>query len=67
MAKLALPLCLAALVTTAYTANNSALTRLSFQRSLQAGVRDPNGKLITGTEIDFLVPHQGRLYAGNCL
>ena len=40
---------------------------LSFQRSLQAGVRDPNGKLITGTEIDFLVPHQGRLYAGNCL
>ena len=40
---------------------------LTFQRSLQPGVRDPNGKLITGTEIDFLVPHQGHLYAGNCL
>jgi hypothetical protein len=50
-----------------YAADNSPLTRLSFQRSLQPGVRDANGKLITGTEIDFLVPHQGRLYAGTCL
>ena len=52
---------------TAHAADNSPLTHLSFQRSLQAGVRDANGKLITGTEIDFLVPHQGRLYASNCL
>ena len=52
---------------TAHAADNSPLTHLSFQRSLKAGVRDANGKLITGTEIDFLVPHQGRLYASNCL
>jgi hypothetical protein len=45
----------------------SPLTRLSFQSSMQAGNRDQNGKLLTGTEIDFLVPHQGRLYASNCL
>lgn len=46
---------------------NSPLTRLAFQRFLQSGVRDANGNLITGTEIDFLAPHQGRLYAANCL
>ena len=51
----------------AHPADNSPLAHLSFQRSLQAGVRDANGKLITGTEIDFLVPHQGRLFASNCL
>jgi hypothetical protein len=51
----------------AHAADDSPLAHLSFQRSLQAGVRDPNGKLITGTEIDFLVPHKGRLYASNCL
>jgi len=34
---------------------------------MQAGSRDPIGKLMPGTEIDFLVPHQGRLYAGTCL
>ena len=67
MLKLTLPLCLAALVATAHAADNSPLTHLSFQRSLQSGVRDPNGKLITGTEIDFLAPHKGRLYAANCL
>jgi hypothetical protein len=67
MLKLALPLCLAALVATAHAADNSPLTQLSFQRSLQAGVRDANGHLITGTEVDFLAPHQGRLYAANCL
>ena len=67
MLKLALPLCLAALVVTAHSADNSPLTHLTFQRSLQAGVRDANGKLITGTEIDFLAPHHGRLYAANCL
>ena len=48
-------------------ADLSPLTHLSFQRSLQAGVRDANGKLITGTEVDFQVPHQDRLYASNCL
>ena len=65
--KLARPLCLAALVATAHAADNSPLAHLSFQRSLQSGVRDANGKLITGTEVDFLAPHQGRLYASNCL
>ena len=54
-------------VLAAERAEGSPLTQLSFQRSLQAGERDANGKLITGTEIDFLVPHKGRLYAGNCL
>jgi len=48
-------------------ADISPLARLTFERSLQVGYRDQNGKLVTGTEIDFLVPHQGRLYAGNCL
>jgi hypothetical protein len=67
MLKLALPLCLAVLVATAHAADNSPLTHLSFQQSLQSGVRDANGNLITGTEVDFLVPHQGRLYASNCL
>lgn len=54
-------------VLAAERAEGSLLMQLSFQRSLQAGERDANGKLITGTEIDFLVPHKGRLYAGNCL
>ena len=67
MLKLTLPFCLAALVATTDAADNSPLAPLTFQRSLQPGVRDPNGKLITGTEIDFLAPHQGRLYAANCL
>ena len=52
---------------TAHAADGSLLTHLTFQRSLQAGVRDPNGKLITGTEIDFLAPHHGRLFASTCL
>jgi hypothetical protein len=51
----------------AHAADNASLTHLSFQRSLQAGDHDANGKLVTGTEIDFLVPHQGRLYASTCL
>ena len=67
MLKLTLPLCLATLVATTHAADNSPLTHLSFTRSLQSGVRDPNGKLITGTEVDFLAPHKGRLYAANCL
>jgi hypothetical protein len=52
---------------TARGADDSPLSHLSFQRSLQSGVRDGNGQLITGTEVDFLAPHQGRLYASNCL
>jgi poly(A) polymerase len=67
MPRLPFALCLAALMATAHAADNSPLTHLTFQRSLRAGDRDANGKLITGTEIDFLVPHQGRLYASNCL
>lgn len=67
MMKLVLPLCLVAFVATAHAADNSPLTQLSFQRSLQTCVRDVNGKLITGTEIGYLTPHQGRLYAANCL
>jgi len=63
--KLVLALLLGAF--TAHAADNSPLTQLSFTRTLQPGVRDANGKLITGTEVDFLVPHQGRLYAANCL
>ncbi|MCX7827004.1 MAG: hypothetical protein N2689_15850, partial [Verrucomicrobiae bacterium] len=45
----------------------SPLARLVFQHSLQAGVRDPNGKLIAGTEIMHLVPQKGRLYASTSL
>ena len=63
MRKLTLPLCLAALVATARAADDSPLTHLSFQRSLQPGFRDVNGKLVVGTEVMHLVPHQGRLYA----
>jgi hypothetical protein len=40
---------------------------LSFQPSMHAGASDSDGKLIAGTEIMHLVPHQGRLYAGNSL
>ena len=41
--------------------------QLSFQPSLHAGANDADGKPIVGTEIMHLVPHQGRLYAGNSL
>ena len=67
MLKLALPLCLAALVATAHAADVSPLAHLSFQPSMQAGYRDQNGKLVTGTEIMHLVPHKGRLYASTSL
>jgi hypothetical protein len=40
---------------------------LSFQPSMHAGTSDADGKPIVGTEIMHLVPHQGRLYAGNSL
>ncbi|MCX7008352.1 MAG: hypothetical protein NTY53_14075 [Kiritimatiellaeota bacterium] len=62
-------LSLAALLTAAATkgADDSPPTHLSFQRSLQAGDRDANGKLIAGTEIMHLVAHKGRLYASTSL
>jgi len=48
-------------------AEDSPLIRLSFQPSMQAGSRDPNGQLICGTEVMHLVPHLGLLYAGTAL
>jgi hypothetical protein len=45
----------------------SLLPHLSFQLSLHAGTQDGDGKPMLGTEIMHLVPHQGRLYAGNSL
>jgi len=48
-------------------AETSVLARLSFQASMQAGARDTNGQVMAGTEVMHLVPHQGRLYAGNSL
>jgi hypothetical protein len=67
MWKLVRPLFLAAFVATARAVDNSPLTHLSFQPSMQAGSRDVNGNLLTGTEIMQLVPHQGRLYASTSL
>ena len=67
MRKLALPLCLAAMVATAHAADNSPLTHLSFQPSMHTGVRDTNGHLLAGTELMHLVSHQGRLYASTSL
>jgi hypothetical protein len=40
---------------------------LSYQPAMHAGTSDGDGKPIVGTEIMHLVPHQGRLYAGNSL
>jgi hypothetical protein len=40
---------------------------IAYRRSLRAGLRDPNGRYISGTEIMHLVPFKGRLYAGNDL
>jgi len=70
---LALLLCLAFLPCLALAQQNAApssatlFDRLTYQPSLKAGERDPNGKLITGTEIMNIVPFQGRLYASNDL
>ncbi len=52
---------------TAVGSDESPLARLSFQPSLQTGVRDVNGNLLAGTEVMHLVPHQGRLYASTSL
>ncbi len=48
-------------------ADDAPFAHLSYQLSMQAGSRDPDGKLISGTEVMHLVPHQGRLYAGTAL
>jgi hypothetical protein len=48
-------------------AETSVLAHLSFQASMQAGSRDTNGNAVAGTEVMHLVPHKGRLYAGNSL
>ena len=48
-------------------AEGSALTRLSFQASMQAGFQDTNGNRVAGTEVMHLVPHNGRLYASTSL
>ena len=45
----------------------SSSAQLSYQPSLHAGTSDADGKPVLGTEIMHLVPHQGRLYAGNSL
>jgi poly(A) polymerase len=42
-------------------------TSLDFRPSFAAGTRDDDGRLLAGTEIMHLVPHQGRLYAANSL
>src|SRR4029077_11727650 len=36
-----------------------------FQVSYMAGSRDESGRFLGGTEMRLLVPHAGRLYAGN--
>ncbi len=61
---------LLAIVATVLACGASAVSfpaHLSFQPSLHAGTSDADGKPIVGTEIMHLVPHQGRLYAGNSL
>lgn len=70
--KIGLAICLIATIALPSTpgvhaAEDSPLTHLSFQPSMQAGSRDPNGRLICGTEVMHLVSHQGRLYAGTAL
>ena len=44
-----------------------SLTNLSFQPTLQAGIKDVNGNYIYGTEIMRLVPYKGKLYAGTSM
>lgn len=40
---------------------------IRFRKSWLAGEYDRNGNFMAGTEIMFLVPHKGKLYAGNSL
>ena len=42
---------------------SKAFTDLQFTRDLECGTQDRNGKLMTGTECNYLVAHGGRLYA----
>ncbi|MFZ5831830.1 MAG: hypothetical protein ACOY3P_17215 [Planctomycetota bacterium] len=42
---------------------SKAFTELRFTRDLVFGTKDRHGKLMTGTECNYLVAHGGRLYA----
>ena len=44
-----------------------SLTNLSFESTLQAGIKDVNREYINGTEIMRLVPYKGKLYAGTSM
>jgi hypothetical protein len=50
-----------------YSQNVKNNKKITLQKSWLAGVHDKNGHLMTGTEIMFIVPHMGKLYAGNSL
>jgi len=43
--------------------DNKAFTDLRFTRDWIPGTKDRNGKLMTGTECNYIVAHGGRLYA----
>jgi hypothetical protein len=43
--------------------DNKAFTDLLFTRDWMPGTKDRNGKLMTGTECNYIVAHGGRLYA----
>ena len=44
---------------------SKAFTELRFTRDLVFGTKDRHGKLMTGTECNYLVAHGGRLYAAD--
>ncbi|MBU0606351.1 MAG: hypothetical protein KKI08_00640, partial [Armatimonadetes bacterium] len=43
--------------------DSKAFTDLAFRRDWVPGTKDRNGRLMTGTECNYLVAHGGRLYA----
>lgn len=43
--------------------DSKAFTDLSFSRDLVFGTKDSGGRLMTGTECNYLVAHKGKLYA----
>ena len=43
--------------------DSKAFTDLGFTRDWNPGTKDRNGKLMTGTECNYIVAHGGRLYA----
>jgi hypothetical protein len=43
--------------------DNKAFTDLQFTRDWVPGTKDHNGRLMTGTECNYIVAHGGRLYA----